>query len=349
MTRRIATTAATMAALLLLPAAAQAAESVSMDGAVLTYVAGDGTVDDVWVSQDKGLHYLSEPTSPSGTIGAGCTYIGSSTAECTGATSLLVRLLDGNDSATVVALLPATIEGGAGNDIVTGGPYADTIDGGTGTDTVFAGSGDDAIAARDGEVDTIDCGPGEDPVEADPVDVLTACEPVLPPAGEPVVEDPVEPAGEQAPVEPPADALPPPPQLPGEAGTLPPLAVLPVSIEQEVVKVSAAGIATFELACAATELAGCAGTVYLDPAGRAKKRKVRALAARRGRYGRSRFQVAAGRRARLRMSLSATARRKLGLSGRGARAARRGRRVKAKVTVKQRGRKPVKSRVTLRT
>ncbi|HEV2062014.1 MAG TPA: hypothetical protein VGR12_04105, partial [Solirubrobacteraceae bacterium] len=106
--RRIATTAATMAALLLLPATVQAAELVSVSGGVLTYTAGDGTIDDVLLTQSGGLHYLSEPTSPTGAVGAGCTYIGSATAECTGATSAVVDLLDGNDSATVLALLPTT-------------------------------------------------------------------------------------------------------------------------------------------------------------------------------------------------------------------------------------------------
>ena len=336
-----------MAALLLLPASAHAAESVSVNAGVLTYLAGDGTVDDVWVSESSGLHYLSEWTTPSGTTGAGCTYVGSATSECTGATSAVIDLLDGDDSATVVALLPATLLGRGGADVLAGGPLADTIDGGPGADLVYGGAGDDTIEARDGEADKIDCGPGDDPVLADPQDVLTNCEPPPAPSDQP--EAPVEPAGDpEAPVEPPADA-PVPPQLPGDTGALPPLALLPVAIEQKVFKVDASGVATFDLACAPWETAGCAGTVYLDPVGRRKKGRARALAARRGRYGRSRFNVAAGRKARLRMSLSTAARRKLGLSARKARAARRGRRVKAKVTIKQRGRKPVKSRVKLRT
>jgi hypothetical protein len=356
-TRRIATTAATMAALLLLPASALAVESVSVTGGVLTYTAGDGTVDDVWLTESNGLHYLSEPTSPSGGIGAGCVYVGSATAECTGATSAVIQLLDGDDSVTVLASLPATLSGGGGVDTLIGGPLADDIDGGAGADTINGGGGDDAIEARDGEVDTIDCGPGDDPVEADANDVLTNCEPVPdpePPAP-PAPEAPVEPAGEPAPppVEAPPVATPPletpPAQLPGDAGTLPPLAVLPVTIEQEVIKVDASGVATFDLACAATEVAGCEGVVYLDPAPRAKKRKRRAVAARRGRYGRSRFDVAAGSKVRLRLSLSPAARRKLGLKpGKRARMARRGRRVKAQVTVQQRGKRPVRSGVTLR-
>jgi hypothetical protein len=345
-----------VAALLLLPASALAAETVSVTGGVLGFTAGDGTVDDVWLTKSNGLHYLSEPTSPSGTIGAGCTYVGSSTAECTGATSALVRLLDGDDSVTVIAALPTTIEGGSGADDLNGGPLADTIDGGPGTDAIAGGAGDDEIDARDGEVDTIDCGAGDDPVLADPVDVLTGCEPV-PPAELPVPEVPVEPAGDPAPpadaaVEPPVDppVAAPPPKLPGDAGALPPLAVLPVTLEQKVVNVGRDGVASFELSCAASEAGGCAGSIYLDPVPRARKGKPRAQAARRGRYGRSRFAIAAGGKARVRMSLSAAARKRLGLAtGRKARAARRGRRVKAQVTVQQRGKKPVKSKVKLKT
>jgi hypothetical protein len=101
--------------------------------------------------------------------------------------------------------------------------------------------------------------------------------------------------------------------------------------------------------CAPTEPGGCAGVVYLDPEPRGKRRKPRALAARRGRYGRSKFEAAAGAKVRVRMSLTPAARKALGLPrGRKARAARRGRRVKAVVTVTQPGKKPAKSKVTLK-
>lgn len=315
--RRIATTAATLAALMLLPATAQAAESVAVNGGVLEYTSGDGTVDHVTVREYTGTHLVTDARTPSGTLGANCVYGGPATAQCSGATSASLATLDGDDAVTVLGALPATIDGGAGSD------------------TIVAGDGDDTIEARDGATDTIDCGGGTDTAHADPVDVLTNCEL---PAAPPVV------------VEPPVELPPPPPVLEPELPiVVPDLAVLPVTLTvPEVVSVGAAGVASLELACAPTEAAGCEGSVFLDPAPRAKG-KPRAIAARRGRFGRTRFAVAAGTSSRVRVRLTSSARRALGLPrGRKASAARRGRRVKAVVTVAQKGKAPTKTKVKLK-
>jgi hypothetical protein len=92
-----------------------------------------------------------------------------------------------------------TIEGGAGDDVIDAGYGSDVITPGPGRDTVLADGGpgacdridcplpqgNDTIHARDGEQDTIDCGPGTDRVEADPFDILANCEiVVLPAAGQ---------------------------------------------------------------------------------------------------------------------------------------------------------------------
>jgi Ca2+-binding RTX toxin-like protein len=82
------------------------------------------------------------------------------------------------------------IEAGAGADAIDAGYGNDTITPGPGEDTVLADggpnacdaldcplpNGNDTIYARDGEKDSIDCGPGTDTVEADPIDVLANCE-----------------------------------------------------------------------------------------------------------------------------------------------------------------------------
>jgi hypothetical protein len=316
---------------------------VSVTGGLLTYTSGDGTVDAIWVTDgNKKRVVVTDFASPSGTLGANCTSTGAATAECTGATSALLSTLDGDDNVRVFSALPSTIKGGDGQDTLTGGPVADTIEG---------GAGDDKIEARDGVADTIDCGPGIDLALADANDVVFNCNDPIPtgdapvdPSGTPTVTAPGDPA---VPGSVPVDTASPAatPVLPGNGG-LAPLALLPVTLAQDVVKVGPSGVATFELACAAFEVGGCSGTMFLDPAAKARK----ALAARRGRFGRSRFSVPAGSTARVRMSLSASARRKLGLpTGRKARMARRGRKVKSQVTVKQRGKPPVRSKVTLRS
>lgn len=86
------------------------------------------------------------------------------------------------------------IDGGAGDDDLAGGFGDDTVIGGPGRDTIAGdrplrcnevhcdvggGSGNDTIQARDGEVDSITCGPGTDRVVADAADVVAAdCEQV---------------------------------------------------------------------------------------------------------------------------------------------------------------------------
>lgn len=337
MKRRIATAAATAAALLAMPASALAGESSSVNGGVLTYVSGAGTVDVVSLSSGgKNKHVLTDWRSPSGAPGVGCAAAGAASVECNGATSASLATLDGDDTVVVYATLRTAIAGGDGNDTLTGGPGADTIDGGAGDDTVYA---------RDGVADRVDCGPGTDTAETDATDVVVNCNDPLP--------GPVTPAEEPAPgTDVPADGgdTTPTGQTPVEPGLLPPLGALPVTVDvPAVVSVGAAGVAAFDLACAPTEAAGCQGTVFIDPAPRGRAGKPRALAARRGRYGRSRFDVPAGGRTRLDVKLSASARRALGLpTGRKARMARRGRPVKAVVTVAPKGKKPTKSKVKLK-
>ena len=91
---------------------------------------------------------------------------------------------------------PDTIDGGAGDDDLNGGNGNDTITGGPGKDTIvgdatatgcsvvgYFGScktpwGNDTINAQDGEVDSVDCGPGQDTATVDANDVVTNCETV---------------------------------------------------------------------------------------------------------------------------------------------------------------------------
>jgi Ca2+-binding RTX toxin-like protein len=89
-------------------------------------------------------------------------------------------LLYGTDGADRICGLPGadTIYGRGGNDFIDAGNGDDRIYPGPGRDTVIAKGGDDVIYARDGQRDWIDCGAGYDVVVADRQDVTRHCEAV---------------------------------------------------------------------------------------------------------------------------------------------------------------------------
>ena len=373
---------AVLAALTIAPAPAVAAETAYVASGVLTYTSTLGQVDAVTIGVSGSGHYVRDSISPSGAPGPGCAAVpNESYAVCTGATSADLKTLDGNDFVYLLNALPSTVDAGPGDDEVWGGTGADALTGGPGLDRLNGGFGDDRIYADDGFKDTIDCGAGDDRAVTDASDVVTNCEadPVVvdPVVVEPVVEEPVvektkpaakvdKPEKPSVPVVEVVEA-----ELPAVESPLPP--VSPVSLVEGPVQV-VNGSALILLGCAATEVTGCVGDVFLDPASaslvkngvgngkgkgaeqraegkdkKAKKAKVRALASRRGRFGKSPFQIAAGKSKNLQVRLSPVARRKLGLpTGKRARAARRGRRVKAVVSVVQRGKKAQRSVVELR-
>jgi Ca2+-binding RTX toxin-like protein len=73
-----------------------------------------------------------------------------------------------------------TLAGGAGDDVIHGGAGNDRIVGGPGRDTVYGGPGDDHVSVRDGDIDIVYCGAGNDTVTADLADhVAPSCEHVL--------------------------------------------------------------------------------------------------------------------------------------------------------------------------
>ena len=79
-----------------------------------------------------------------------------------------------------------TLIGGGGDDIVKGEAGNDTLTGSGGQDDLFGGDGDDTIDARDGKLDYIDCGPGNDTVTVDKrEDGVFDCETVNRPDGAP--------------------------------------------------------------------------------------------------------------------------------------------------------------------
>ena len=68
------------------------------------------------------------------------------------------------------------LEGRAAADMLDGGAGHDRIDGLGGADTVFGGAGFDSIEARDGEADSVDCGPDDDAATTDPIDARASCD-----------------------------------------------------------------------------------------------------------------------------------------------------------------------------
>ncbi len=73
-----------------------------------------------------------------------------------------------------------TIDGGTGADTIEGGFGNDTVKGGAGRDAIAGGADSDVIKARDGELDSVNCGFGIDRAEVDRGDsVGTLCETVL--------------------------------------------------------------------------------------------------------------------------------------------------------------------------
>jgi Ca2+-binding RTX toxin-like protein len=74
--------------------------------------------------------------------------------------------------------------GGRGDDTIDGGPGLDRLFGGPDVDHEFGGAGDDVLhaLARDNQVDTLDCGPGDHDVawlRAGENDVTVNCEKVV--------------------------------------------------------------------------------------------------------------------------------------------------------------------------
>jgi hypothetical protein len=73
---------------------------------------------------------------------------------------------------------PDNITGSDGVNVIEGDAGNDTINPLKGNDFVSAGSGDDVVATRDGVIDAIDCGEGNDKLVSDAFDSVANCETV---------------------------------------------------------------------------------------------------------------------------------------------------------------------------
>ena len=112
--------------------------------------------------------------------------------------ALDLNALGGNDVATVADGTPLVVDvdGGSGDDVLTGSAGTETMRGGSGNDTLTGGGGvdaidgedgADAIAARDGAPDIVRCGAGADSatLDAATLDAAVDCEAAARPAAGP--------------------------------------------------------------------------------------------------------------------------------------------------------------------
>ncbi len=151
-----------------------AAATVSVEGSALRVSALPGESNAITVGADFDQLVVTDFGAPP-TPGTGC--LPGLTPErvtCPAAavTALSVSAGDLDDSVTIYSELPASINGGDGDDQLSSGDGADRLDGGRGDDRTDAGAGNDAIIMRDRKADSAYCGDGRDRVRAEVLDSL---------------------------------------------------------------------------------------------------------------------------------------------------------------------------------
>jgi hypothetical protein len=188
----------TVAALLLVPAAAHAAGTVTLEGPTnqqLMFVGGVGDANAVTFTGAAGVVTITDAAAVINEVEALCTGGGTHTVTCTGSPidfAYVLRLEDMDDTAVADGPLGGALYGGAGDDHIVGSdgdasreylygdagndtletrgavtpagvPYAagDGVYGGDGNDRLVGGSGDDGLYG-DAGVDVISAGAGDD-------------------------------------------------------------------------------------------------------------------------------------------------------------------------------------------
>ena len=69
-----------------------------------------------------------------------------------------------------------SLDGGPGSDELIGSAGPDLVTGGPDADNIYLGDGSDTVSARDGAVDTVQCGRGDDLLQGDPFEFPLGCE-----------------------------------------------------------------------------------------------------------------------------------------------------------------------------
>ena len=179
-----------------MPAGAAAHSLVRSGGGLVSYTSADATSLNGLAVRPSGNRVEFRDDRVDGGMDPGtCTpgavdsqgFIVQTFCSLDGVRRVRIDLGDREDTAAVSLQVPVTLLGGTGADGLTAGPLGDEVSGGEGNDSAAGGAGDDVlsgdqgidvldggagtdrIAARDGEADTVRCGPGGDTVDADGV------------------------------------------------------------------------------------------------------------------------------------------------------------------------------------
>jgi Ca2+-binding RTX toxin-like protein len=189
MPRRRSAVAVAAVAFLVVAGSAQASTTWET-GDTLYYVAGDGEANGVSIDLQGANATVQDMGYPAIGMTAPCRpwdyfMLDGTGALCPAApvARVVVDLGDGSDTLSSGAMtqqpLPTVALAGSGNDSLWSGGGGDDLTGGTGEDVIRSSGGNDFIDARDGDVDTIDCGDGNDIALVDAADNITNCETIV--------------------------------------------------------------------------------------------------------------------------------------------------------------------------
>ncbi len=175
-----------IAGLLLVPATAGAAGTVQVATSVVVFEAGAGVANDLAVTATPDSVTYTDSADIINEADAACEGNGTNTVTCSlpGLTLAGAELLDmndrlraagpvavavrggaGDDELTVLVapdFFASSVEGGDGNDRITGGEGGESVEGNAGIDAIATGGGNDSVNAGPGDGDTVDLGPGND-------------------------------------------------------------------------------------------------------------------------------------------------------------------------------------------
>lgn len=157
--------------------AAMASTLAVQGGSTLQFTAAAAETNNVTVTRGATLYTVTDPGSTITPTGP-CVTVNANTATCpvAGVTDVNMSLTDGNDQASIdatVTQVGITLQGGDGNDslsgattsdVLQGGPGNDTLNGQGGDDQLTGGAGDDTLAGGDGD-DSLSGGAGRDSVQ----------------------------------------------------------------------------------------------------------------------------------------------------------------------------------------